>query len=249
MATGSTSRAEVLEKEFEAATTLLIKGAVVLVGSLILVWILSRAGLPQIAAVFALTGLVGLVVMGIAGRRMYLARNVPAVTVYCPYCQHPNQFVSEPTEDWTCEGCHRTVYYENGQMVPVREITCPSCRTVHKVSQKARMFTCDRCHRTLNLADPSKPVEVVAEPSDMLRNYDVILTQAGRQPTEVAMALQNILVCNLQEARAKLQQLPLTVVRNVPERKAEAIRARLRELGATAVIRPTEDEQGPPRRR
>lgn len=249
MATGSTSRAEVLEKEFEAATTLLIKGAVVLVGSLILVWILARAGLPQIAAVFGITALVGLVVMAVAGRRMYLARNVPAITVYCPYCQHPNQFVAEPTEDWTCEGCHRTVYYENGKMVPVREITCPSCRTVHKVSQKARTFTCDRCNRTLSLTDPSKPAEIVAEPSDMLRNYDVILTQAGRQPTDVAMALQDILVCNLKEARARLSELPLTVVRNVPERKAEAIRARLRELGATAVIRPTEDEQGPPRRR
>jgi len=249
MAKGSTSRADVLEKEFEAATTLLIKGLVVLIASLILSWILWRASLSQLAVVFLATALIGVAVAGIAGRRMYLARQIPAITVYCPYCQHPNQFVAEPTEDWTCESCHRTVYYENGKMVPVREITCPSCRTVHKVSEKAKTFTCDRCNRTLSLRDPSQPAEVIAEPTDMLRNYDVILTQAGRQPTDVAMALQDILVCNLREARAKLEQLPLTVVRNVPERKAEAIRERLRSLGATAVVRPTEDEQGPPRRR
>lgn len=249
MATGSKSRSDILEREYEAATTLLIKGAVVLVASLILVWILYRAGLPQVAAVFGVTAIVGAVVMGVAGRRMVLARKVPAITVNCPYCGHPNQFVALPTEDWTCENCHRTVYYENGKMVPVREITCPSCGTVHRVSEKAKTFTCDRCHRTLSLRDPSKPAEIVAEPTDMLRNYDVILTQAGRQPTDVAMALQDILICNLKEARAKLEQLPLTVVRNVPERKAEAIRARLRELGATAVVRPTEDEQSSPPRR
>ncbi len=237
------SRADILEREFEAATTLLIRGIIVLVVSLILVWILRLAGLLPLAAFFALTALAGAVIVAVAGRRMYLARKVPALTVYCPYCQHPNQFVEEPAEDWTCEGCHRTVYYENGQMVPVREITCPSCRTVHKVSQKAKTFTCDRCNRTLRLTDPSEPAKIVAEPTDMLRNYDVILTQAGRQPNDVAMALQDILVCNLKEAKARMQDLPLTIVRNVPERKADAIRSRLRELGATAVIRPTEDEQ------
>jgi len=40
-----------------------------------------------------------------------------------------------------------------------------------------------------------------------------------------------------------MENLPLTVIRNVPERKADAIRSRLRELGATAVVRPTEDQQ------
>jgi len=237
------SRADMLEKEYAAAVGLLIWGIVVLVVSLILIWILSLAAVMSLVAFFCLTAVGGGVMIVIAGRRIYLARQVPAITVYCPYCQYPNQFVTEPTEDWTCEGCQRVVYYENGQMVPVREVTCPSCRTVHKVSQKATTFTCDRCNRTLRVTSPSEPAQVIAEPSDMLRNYDVILTQAGRQPTDVAMALQDILVCNLREAKERMQQLPLTVVRNVPERKAEAIRSRLRELGATAVVRPTEEEQ------
>lgn len=248
MQRSSTSRSDVLEKEYEAAATLLIRGIIVLVVSLILVWITRLADVAPLSALFSLTALAGVAIMALAGRRMYRARSIPAITVKCPYCEHPNQFLSEPTEDWTCEGCNRRVYYEAGQMVPVREVTCPSCKAVHKVSMKAATFTCDRCNRTLALTDPNKPATIVAEPTDILRNYDVIMTQAGRQPNDVAMALQSILVCNLKEARARMEQLPLTVVRNVPERKADAMRTRLRELGATAVIRPTEEEPVRPKR-
>jgi ribosomal protein L7/L12 len=49
-------------------------------------------------------------------------------------------------------------------------------------------------------------------------------------------------VCNLPEARAQLKNLPLTVMRNVPELKADALRRRLRELGATAIVRPTAED-------
>jgi len=248
MRQGPTSRADVLEKEYEAGTGLLIRGGIVLLVSLILVWILRLAALTQLAAFFGLTGVIGIVIMALGGRRMYAARALPTVSVDCPYCGRRNQFLSEPTEDWTCENCSRPVYYENGVMAPVREVTCPSCRAEHKVSTKSATFTCDRCNRTLRLADPAEPAKIVADPTDLLRNYDVILTQAGRQPNDVAMALQTILVCNLKEARARMEQLPLTVMRNVPERKADAVRTRLRELGATAVIRPTEDEPVRPRR-
>ncbi len=244
----SSARSDILEKEYEAALVFLIRGLIVLVASLILVWLMRLFKLTPLAVVFGLTALLGLVLAIVGARRMYLARAIPSITVECPYCGHPNQFVTNPTSDWTCEACHRTVYYENGVMAPIREITCPSCRAVHKVSTKAKTFTCDQCHRTLRLTDPNAPATVVAEPSEMLRNYDVILTQAGRDPNRVAMELQSILVCNLREAKARLEELPLTVVRNVPERKANALRERLREAGATAVIRPTEDEATAPRR-
>jgi ribosomal protein L7/L12 len=248
MAKGSTSRSDILEKEYEAGLTQVIRGVVILVASLILMWLMNVIRLVPLV-VFAGLGVVGGVWIIVTGaRRMYRARNLPTVTVYCPYCQHPNEFLDEPTEDYTCEGCHRRVLYENGKPVPVREITCPTCKTVHKVSEKTTTFTCDRCNRTLRLVDPNDPKRVVAEQTDILRNYDVILTQAGRQPNDVAMALQSILVCNLKEARARMENLPLTVVRDVPERKADAIRTRLRELGATAVIRPTEDAAAAPRR-
>lgn len=247
MAQGSTTRSDVLEREYEAGMTQAIVGVVILVVALILAWLMSRVHLMPLVAFAALGAAAGVVVIVAGARRMHRARALPAVTVYCPYCEHPNQFLSEPTEDYTCEGCNRRVHYENGKPVPVREITCPTCKTVHKVSEKTTQYTCDRCNRALRLVDPRDPKKVVAEQTDILRNYDVILTQAGRQPNDVAMALQSILVCNLKEARARMENLPLTVMRDVPERKADAVRTRLRELGATAVIRPTEDTALPPR--
>ncbi len=248
MPKSSMTRSDVLEKEYEAGLTQVIRGVVILVAALILMWLMNLASLAPLA-IFAFLGAVaGAVIAAVGGRRMYRARSLPTVTVYCPYCEHPMEFLSEPTEDYTCESCNRRVIYENGKPVPVREITCPTCRAVHKVSEKTTTYTCDRCNRTLKLVDPHDPKRVVAEQSDILRNYDVILTQAGRQPNDVAMALQTILVCNLKEARARMEELPLTVVRDVPERKADAIRTRLRELGATAVIRPTEDASAGPRR-
>ncbi len=247
MAKSSTTRSDVLEKEYEAGLTQVIRGVVILVVSLILMWLMNLAALVPLV-IFALLGAIaGLAVVAVGGRRMYRARSLPTVTVYCPYCEHPMEFLSEPTEDYTCESCNRRVLYENGKPVPVREITCPTCGAVHKISEKTTTYTCDRCNRTLRLVDPHDPKRVVAEQSDILRNYDVIMTQAGRQPNDVAMALQSLLVCNLKEARKRMEDLPLTVVRDVPERKADAIRTRLRELGATAVIRPTEDTASVPR--
>ena len=63
-----------------------------------------------------------------------------------------------------------------------------------------------------------------------------------------AMAVESILICNLAESRRQMENLPLTVMRNVPERKADAVRRRLRDLGATAVIRPTADQTASTRR-
>jgi len=61
------------------------------------------------------------------------------------------------------------------------------------------------------------------------------------------MALESILICNLAEARRQMENLPLTVIRMFPSAKQNAIRSRLRELGATAVVRPTEDQAVPRR--
>ena len=241
MAKTTITRSDVLERAYDVAVRLAIQGVIVFVVSAILLWILRLAGVYQLWPAAALGMGYGVVVMAIGWFRANRARRKPAVTVYCPYCEHPVQFLVEPTEDYTCEGCHRLVQYEDGKPVPVRDITCPVCRASHRVSTKAVRFTCDKCNRGLSLTDPSDPKSVVAEKSDMMQNFDVILTQVGRTPNDVAMALQDILVCNLMDARRQMEDLPLTMVRNVPERKADAIRRRVRELGATVVVRPTGD--------
>jgi ribosomal protein L7/L12 len=170
--------------------------------------------------------------------------DMPMVSAHCPYCGGATEFPEYPTEDYTCEKCHRRVYFENGKMVEAKDVECTVCKAVHKVAVTAKSYTCDRCNRTLRLDDPTKGVVATAE-TTVGQAFDVVLTEVGRNTTGVAMALQNVLVCNLPEARRQMQDLPLTIVKGVPERKADAVRSRFRELGATAVVRAVETESVP----
>jgi ribosomal protein L7/L12 len=247
MAQTVTTRSDVIEAESTSAVTQLILAGLLLFGCLLLVYFFHfiparhvRLGLQIIAAAGAIAGLIWAVV---AIFRMRTASTLPKFTVNCPYCDFPMQFVQEPHDDYDCENCHRRVYYENGQPVPIKMITCAFCKTVHKVSAQAKQFTCDRCNRALRLTDGPGAPGAGAERDEILQNYDVVLTDIGRKATDVAMALESILVCNLAEARRQMANLPLTLMRNVPERKADAVRRRLRDLGATAVVRPTESSE------
>lgn len=239
-----TTRSDVLETEYESSLTKLIVSGILLLVSLFFFYLFGRLyPVPVLAVLSVLGAIVSLVMAGLAGRKMYLARSMPTVTFPCPYCDYPMQFLQQPTEDFDCENCHRRVYFENGQPVEVRTITCTVCGAVHKISAKVTSYTCDRCNRQLKLSDTNPDQVVATERSELLQNYDVILTQIGRNRNDVALALQSILICNLPEARRQMENLPLTLARNVPERKAYAIRNRIRELGATAVMRPTQDDQ------
>jgi ribosomal protein L7/L12 len=258
MAKTATTKSDVLEQESVVGVTQLIRAGVVLLLGLLFLWgasLVDRGKYPtgSFQAVFLMPGLIllgiasilGAIVMAVMGvMRMKKVGDKTAVTINCPYCGFPTEFLEEPTVDYDCDGCHRRVYYENGRPVPIKEITCTFCKTVHKVSAKATHFTCDRCNRALRLTDPNDANAVVGEAgNDVLQNYDVMLTDVGRNKNEVALALQSILICNLPEARRQMETLPLTVVRNVPERKADAVRRRLRDLGAVAVVRPTEQSE------
>ena len=252
MAQRTISKSEVMERESEQSLTQVFIAGLVFLGLLLAVYLcnfIDRAA-PRLTMqiLFGGAALATFVWAVMSFLRIQKARTSPSVTVNCPYCDYPMQFLHEPKDDYDCEGCHRRVYYENGRPVEIKKITCAFCKTVHKVSAKAKTFTCDRCNRMLQLTD--KPgAAPVADKSDLLQNYDVLLTDVGRQKNEVAMALQSILVCNLPEARREMEKLPLTVMRNVPERKADAVRRRLRELGATAIVKPTETVEQPARKR
>lgn len=249
MQKSSVRRSDVLEREYEASILLLTRAGIALLIFLFLLYFFrSLYPVPSMVVLASIGIAVTVVLLALGGWRVYQTHKTPTVTVNCPYCDHPMQFLATPTQDYDCEQCHRRVYYENGQPVPVRPITCPICHTEYKVSEKVGTFTCERCNRVLRLTEPSRPDGIVAEQTEVMRNYDVLLTEVGRNRNEVAMSLQSILVCNLVEARRQMENLPLTLVRNVPERKAYAIRDRLRELGATCIVRATADEQVPGRR-
>ncbi len=254
MAKTATTRSDILENEIEAASGMLLRAGILLFVSLSVLYLCVLIGgrMPEkpffltLLKVVSVLGAVCAVALGIVGGlNLQRARAAPSVEVNCPFCDRTMQFPSEPTIDWDCEGCHRRVPYEDGAQVPIREITCTFCKSVHKISIKTTQYTCDRCNRALKLVDPKDPTKIVAEQSDILQNYDVVLTDPGRDKTAVAMHLQGVLICNLIEARKQMENLPLTVMRNVPERKADAERRRFRDLGATCVVRPTASQDQP----
>ena len=90
----------------------------------------------------------------------------------------------------------------------------------------------------------------MADAEEAPHNYDVLLISVDRRhEIEVAMKLQNILVVNLPEARRLMASAgtatPLVVSHALPQRKAEAIRRQLQDVGATATLRPTNEAGSP----
>jgi ribosomal protein L7/L12 len=243
------TRSEVVEQESVSGLTQIIRALIILFGSVFLAYLFRFIPNHQLSLSLMIIAIAGVLLgAGLTGKAVYQiqkAKSIKTTTVNCPYCDFPMEFLEAPTDSYDCEGCHRKVLYQNGHPVPVKTVTCQSCKTVHKVAVTTTKFICDRCNRGVKLTDD--PREVVSERSELLQNYDVLLTDSGRKKTEVAMALESILICNLAEARRQMENLPLTVVRNVPERKADAVRSRLRDLGATAVLRVSEDPNVPRR--
>ncbi len=244
MAKGATSRSDILEREYTKAILILVRSGIMLIVSLLLVWFFGRLVIVRPLLDIGLLGVAAAIGFGVwGGWKVYRALSVKTVSFQCPYCSHEMRFPNVPENGFDCEDCNRPVAIKDGQVVAIKTITCPVCRTEHKVSVDAHRYICDNCQRPLNVSGDVPTTEItVGGDSEILRNYDVILTSAGRSPNDVALALESIMILTLAEARRLLQELPLTVVRNVPERKADAIRRRLRELGSTAVIQPTVTE-------
>jgi hypothetical protein len=80
--------------------------------------------------------------------------------------------------------------------------------------------------------------------SAMLEDYDVVLLAIDRRrENDLAFKIQNLMVVNMPVARKLIAtatpSTPLVVIGKVSQRKADAVRRQLQELGATAAIRPT----------
>ncbi|HZT41359.1 MAG TPA: hypothetical protein VFA07_04180 [Chthonomonadaceae bacterium] len=191
--------------------------------------------------------LLGLVILALAAHRSWAVRKIPHVGFFCPYCDMENHLTATPTEDFDCDFCHRTIHFQKGVPVPVRTIVCPFCRTEHRVATTVERYVCDRCNRLLKVTSGSGSRAAVGattsnEQDALLQNYDVLLVAYDRRrENDLAFKLQNLMVINLLEARRLLgtvsTKTPLIVCHSLSQRKAEAVRRQLQELGATASLR------------
>lgn len=191
--------------------------------------------------------LAGGVILGLAVQRSLEAKKVKGVPFTCPYCETTSEYMALPSEDFDCEHCHRTVHFVNGEPIPVRTIICQACKTEHRVPSNLTRYVCDKCNRPLKLAaDPTQKIAAASnEAADaMLQNYNVeLLGVDKRQENELAYKIQSLMMLTLPEARRLVESAspsaPLIVAYDLPQRKADAVRRSLQELGGTAAIKPT----------
>ncbi len=231
------------ESYYEKAIFHAIRGAIILIVGLILLWvehsvvamIKSSMWISIAVAVPMILITLGICILLLAVWVVIQSNRISYVTVGCPYCDEPVQFTAQPTSDFDCPYCHRHVQFEDGFMLPVQVVECTFCSAKHRVSIKAQSYTCERCNQVIKLTTTAE--QEAAQPrADTY--YDVILTQAGRNADEVAMALQSIMVCSLKEAKMVIERLPAPVAQDIPYIKAESIRDQLRGLGAMAIMIP-----------
>src|ERR1051325_8841496 len=138
MANGAKTLAEVRESEWTRLIKIALFGLLgVVVDSLLLYgarWWFSGNWMIAGEVFFGLCTFAGTAVMLVAGFRAIQARLITGVVFNCPYCDAPNEFVEQPTADFDCESCNRTVHFENEQQVPVHTIVCQSCGSEHRVA-------------------------------------------------------------------------------------------------------------------
>lgn len=242
---------EILENEWVESIVTATNGLIILAVAGLFYYLVQFRLAPPLRLAGHVIGAVaivlGIVILALAAHRSWAVRQIPHVGFFCPYCDMENHLVSTPTEDFDCDFCHRTIHFQNGTPVPVRTIVCPFCRTEHRVATTVERYVCDRCNRLLKVtAGSGNRAAVGADTSNeqdaLLQNYDVLLVAYDRRrENDLAFKLQNLMVVNLREARQLLgtvsTKTPLIVCHSLSQRKAEAVRRQLQELGATASLR------------
>ncbi len=189
--------------------------------------------------------LAGGAIFGLAIVRSLEARKVKGFPFTCPYCDTVSEYTAKPVADFDCEHCNRTVHFLNGEPIPVRTIICQACKTEHRVPANLERYVCDKCNRPLKLVADKKVAVASNEAIDaMLQNYNVeLLGLDKRHENDVISKIQSLMMLTLPEARRLVEaaspSAPLIVAYDLPQRKADAVRRSLQELGATAAIKST----------
>ncbi len=207
-------------------------------------WLPPESLVIPVAALILSIG-IGSYVIWRGSQSYTVGKEEPKVKLVCPFCDKDTLFTKEPTVDWNCDHCSRTVHYSNGVMVPVTWVICTACRAEHRVPVNVKRYLCDQCNRPLNISGDLRGGTAIIEVEDQLQiNFDVLLVAFDRRHiNDLSYKIQNLMFCTLPEARKMIEgatnQHPLVVGFNLAERKAESVRRELQDLGATVRIRAT----------
>jgi large subunit ribosomal protein L7/L12 len=81
------------------------------------------------------------------------------------------------------------------------------------------------------------PAAAAAAPAAEQTEFDVILAEAGPEKIKVIKAVRELTSLGLTEAKAFVESAPKAVKEGVPKDEAEAVKAKLEEVGAKVEIR------------
>ena len=81
------------------------------------------------------------------------------------------------------------------------------------------------------------PAAVAAEPEEEKTEFDVILANIGQEKIKVIKAVREATGLGLKEAKALVDGAPAPVKEKISKADAEALKAKLEEVGATVEIK------------
>lgn len=87
------------------------------------------------------------------------------------------------------------------------------------------------------VAVAAAPAEGGAAAADEKTEFDVVLTDVGANKIQVIMAVREATGLGLKEAKAIVDGAPATVKEAMPTADAEALKAKLTEVGATVELK------------
>jgi DNA-directed RNA polymerase subunit RPC12/RpoP len=248
---------ELKEEEYTAAVISVVKRAIVL-AVLLVIGRMIRDALPASDRHAADEALLVLLVLGtlvVLIPALYLLRlsRIKGSQVTCPYCEEVNVLVEPPMEDFICEHCKRTIYYQDGHMVPITVVACPKCNVDYKVASIADHYICDRCGLSIPV-HPKKEKEPELLPEAVVARAQAPAVRLGAANQTVLMRayppsaerqliaiLRREMGVNEEQARMLLQTTsqttPLIVAFDIPALEAESLRRELEALGAQVTVR------------
>lgn len=230
---------DILEEYGEKAVITGLSGAVALAVSAVL-FIFRGGG--------SLLGLAWVLALGGAGGVFYAiycigkARKVSGVTYSCVYCQATQVLLEPPTDDFPCTSCNRMIPVKDGELLTVDQVRCGYCNTLNYYSSKTEVLLCENCNHEIPITTESGQITKRIMPgfavTDDEQLYELILVAVEHRTEEVISALQQVLALNRNQVKAMLDELPTVLLRGIPRKKAEMMKAQLSVHGAVASFEP-----------
>ncbi len=199
----------------------------------------GEGSLLGLAWVLAIGGTAGIV---FALWCIYKARKVQGVKVACPYCQATQILAENPTDDFSCIECNRMVPVRDGVILSVDQVRCGFCNSLNYYSSKTEVLLCESCNHEIPIStesgEPTKKIMPGFAVTDDERLYELKLIRVENRSEDLMNALQSILALNRNQVKAMLDDLPVVLLRGIPKKKAEIMKAQLSIHAAVAEFEP-----------